>query len=83
MAYKLRRIKKFEIEAKKILNIKNDFVKYEKSIFNSFDLSSIEDGYVNFKDKYLDQIKNSKKISLILNGSVLTQPDETGSRLNT
>ena len=75
-------LKKFEIEAKKILNIKNDFVKYEKSIFNSFDLSSIEDGYVNFKDKYLDQIKNSKKISLILNGSVLSlQPDETGSKV--
>ena len=38
--------------------------------------------HVNFKDKYLDQIKNSKKISLILNGSVLSlQPDETGSKV--
>lgn len=77
-----KELKNFEIGAKKILNIKNEFIKYEKSIFNSFDLSSIEDGYVNFKDKYLDQIKDSKNINLLLNSSVLSfQPDKTGSRV--
>ena len=64
-------LKNFEKEASKILEIEKKFIKYEDSILDSFKLSSIEDGYINFKDKYFEEIKNSKNISLILNTSVL------------
>ena len=59
-------LKKYEKGTKDILGIKNDFVKYENSIFESFKLSSIEDGYVNFSEKYFEEIKDSKNISLLL-----------------
>ena len=75
-------LKGFEQDAKKILEIKNNFIKYEKSIFNSFKLSSIEDGYINFSEKYFEEIKNSKYISLLLKTSVLSlEPNTTGNNV--
>ena len=72
-------LKNFEKDTKDILEIKNDFIKYDKSIFDSFRLSSIEDGYINFREKYFDEIKNSKNISLLLKTSVLYLEPNTES----
>ena len=76
-------LKKYEKDTKEILGIKNDFVKYENSIFDSFKLSSIEDGYVNFSEKYFEEIKDSKNISLLLKTSVLyLEPDVTNNKVS-
>ncbi len=76
-------LKKYEKGTKDILGIKNDFVKYENSIFESFKLSSIEDGYVNFSEKYFQEIKDSKNISLLLKTSVLyLEPNVTNNKVS-
>ena len=60
----------YENRTKKILEIKNSFVKYKTSKLNSFNLNSSEQSNVNFKDKYFDQLKNSQNILLLLNTNV-------------
>lgn len=78
-----KELKRYEKDTKDILGIKNDFVKYENSIFDSFKLSSIEDGYVNFSEKYFEEIKDSKNISLLLKTSVLyLEPDVTNNKVS-
>ena len=62
---------KYNFKAKKILNINEKFQKYEKSIFESFKLSSILESDVNFKEKYLEQFKKDKNIYLMLNASLI------------
>ena len=61
----------FKDNAKKILNIKEKFEKYESSIFKSFKLSSILESDVNFKEKYFEQFKKDKNIFLMLNANLL------------
>ena len=76
-------LKNFEKKAKDIFGIKNNFIKYEKSIFDSFRLSSLEGGYTNFREKYFDEIKNSKNISLLLKTSVLyLEPNIASNKVN-
>ena len=68
---------------KEILNIKNKFIKYENTVFQSFKLSSIEEGYVNFGEKYYDKLKNSKNIFLLLKSNVLSlDPDKDDVRVS-
>ena len=57
--------------ARKILNIKEKFEKYESSIFKSFKLSSMLESDVNFKEKYFEQFKKDKNIFLTLNANLL------------
>ena len=61
----------YENQTKKILNINNDFIKYKNSDFNSFQISSILYSDVNFSFNYLDHVKKSNKIFLLLNNSLL------------
>ncbi len=75
-------IDSFKKETKNILEIKNNFVKNESSIFNSFELSSIENGYVNFGEKYYDQLKKSQNIFLLMETSVLNlESNENGKEV--
>ena len=60
----------YKNEAKKILNINNNFIKYENSVFNSFEISSILYSDVNFRVKYINHIQNSNKIFLLLNSNL-------------
>lgn len=68
--FKKNELDKYEHSAKFILDIKNDFIKYKKSDLDSFCLSTMQESPVNFKDKYLEHIKKSKKIFLLLNVNV-------------
>ena len=67
---KKNELDKYESGTRQILEIKNPFEKYIKTKLNSFNLSSMEESAVNFKDKYYEKIKNSKKILLLLNTNV-------------
>ena len=65
----LKEINKYQLEASQIIEIENNF--NDHKIFNS-NFKSIEfhDSYVNFKDKYLDEFKRSKKIHLYYNANL-------------
>lgn len=61
---------KYKNKAKEILNLKGDFDK-KKSYFEDFEEISFLQSDVRFGDKYLEHIKNSRNIFLILNTPLL------------
>lgn len=62
---KLKDLNIYENEAKKILNLKNEF--YNINFSENFELYNLNWSNVRFGEKYLNHIKNSKYIDLSLN----------------
>ena len=60
----------YEKRAKEVLNLKGDFFK-KKSEFEGFERQFFLDSEVRFGEKYIDEIKNSKNIFLLLNSPLL------------
>ena len=73
---KKEELKKYQKISYQKLNIKGDF--YKTTFNQDFDLFNLNWSDVRYKDNYLNKIKNSKKISLILNCPLLNFVGEEG-----
>ena len=73
---KKEELKKYQKISYQNLNIKGDF--YKTTFNQDFDLFNLNWSDVRYKDNYLNKIKDSKKISLILNCPLLNFVGEEG-----